>query len=122
MAYIVSPLEETDLHIDIEQFVEKLRAAWPGVQVQESSSTEDPFVIHWSLEEKKHRLLGSLYGNLHSILIEALAPDATRFALWYRTLVPNKYKLFLYDEGFNEHVELTTTSTETQVLAALNSL
>ncbi len=122
MAYIVSPLEEIDLRIDVNEFMDRLKTDWPGVQIQAAGSSDDPFVLHWRLTIQEHRQLGSLHPDLQSISIEDFPPGATRFALWYRNFVPSQHRLFLYDEGFNEHVELTGNSTETQILAALNSL
>ena len=70
-------------------------------------------------QNKGYRQLGNLYPDRLSISLEGSPVAAVVFALWYRAFVPAECNLFLYDQGFNDHVELTASSTETQLLAAL---
>ena len=40
-------------------------------------------------------------------------------AVWFRGIVPAQYKLFFYDSGFYDHLEVTQQTTELEIIKAM---
>jgi hypothetical protein len=116
MGYIVSPLEETDLHLDLADFLSNFQIEWPDATIRQ----EVGIALSWmyEYEERPFRLLCALDNTQQAIFLDgASVKEYAKIALWYRKLVPAKYKLFFYDSGFNNSIELTSTTTEQEILA-----
>jgi len=125
VAHIISPIQKSGLHVEPDYLSENMRRKWPHISVQRVVLENDPYVIRWSIELEGHRLLGGLQEDNQAISIENYLADAADFAfaadfvLWYRSIIPPNYRLYLYDDGLNKQVELNAATTKEQILNAL---
>src|SRR5579859_5562158 len=125
VAYLISPIQKSELRVEPDYLSENMRHKWPHISIQRVVSENDPYIIRWSIELESHRLLGGLQDDHQAISIENYLADAADFAfaadfvLWYRSIIPPDYRLYLYDDGLSKQVELNEATTKEQILNAL---
>jgi len=107
-----------DWTIDPRELVEKLKHRWHGIKVKES----EIYALRWSVEvEGYHPILGGLQSDCHTVTIDG-GPIASvaEFAVWYRSLVPEQYSLFLYKGStFDRPVKLLRTTSKEELTTIL---
>ena len=117
MSYFVSPREETDLNVDEAILTRNLDSRWPEIEVSRTSNPESNHVIEWSLRIDGRLLEGSLDKTRQVTHLDGDVRDCARFAVWFRSLIPDRYELAFYDEAYSADVELTEMTTEDEVAA-----
>jgi hypothetical protein len=115
--YIISPLEETsDLRVDIDHLFREVRARWPDADVRRGSDAGDlgdPEILSWVMVVTKYSMYCWLSRTQQALHLEGgSTEDCAKVALMFRELVPARYRLFYYDQGFNEVMEITKDTTE----------
>ncbi|MEP7288967.1 MAG: hypothetical protein ABI947_24705 [Chloroflexota bacterium] len=120
MAYFISPLEESDLELQVETFVQQLGAHWPDLEILKPVPG-DTYLVSWSLSIEGFRQLGGIQMGRQIVSIDDFPLGAAKFAVWYRTQIPSKHKLFIYHESSDQEFELLSTTTEEELLNMLNS-
>lgn len=100
-----------DWTVNQTEFVEALKHRWHGIEVKES----EIYALQWSVEvEGYHPMLGGLQSDYHTVTIDG-GPIASiaEFAVWYRSLVPEQHRLFLFRETtFDNPIELHKTPSK----------
>jgi len=120
LSYLISPSENIDWRVDKDDFIKKLYLKWLNVQVYPGPDPSGNFMFSWTqgtLDNGDH-LNGMMYSNQLSVCLEGNFKTATEFALWYRGLVPQQYKLLFMDQGFIRNIELDKNTTEQQIVEA----
>jgi hypothetical protein len=119
VAYIISPIEKSELRVDPDDLSANMRRKWPHISIERVVLENDPYIFRWSIELEGHRQLGGLQDSYQAISIEDYPEYAADFALWYRSIISLDYRLYLYDDDFSRHVELNEDTTKEQILNAL---
>ena len=71
--------------------------------------------LEWVVAIADHRSEGSLDKTGQVVHLVGDLEDCAHFATWYRTLVPARYGLAFYDEGYSADVELADGTNEPQL-------
>jgi len=121
MNFLISDFEENTVHIEVIDFLIKLQSQWTQVKMEYVSGQNNGFRVRWELEINGNSLLGGVHQNLQGVSIEGQFEAIANFAVWFRHLIPFNQKLFLYDEGFNNHAELFENTTTSELLIYLQS-
>jgi hypothetical protein len=115
MSYFVSPRQQTDLRVDAAELAKGIQARWQGVDVRFPANPASNHALEWVLAVADRRLEGSLDKAGQVVHLVGDVEDCARFATWYRTLVPARYGLAFYDEGYSADVELADGTNELQL-------
>jgi hypothetical protein len=119
MAYFISPPNDSDLQIQVEDLLQKLRARWPNMRIDKY--VDPGYLVSWEVKIGDYWEPGGLQSDRQAITIQDHPECAAIFAVWYRSHIPSIYKLFMYhDSSVNEH-ELLPTMTEEELLDELAS-
>ena len=106
VTYIISPVGNSELRIDPDDFSKKMLNKWPGINIQRVILDNDPYILRWSIELIGHRQLGGLQENRQAVSVEDFPSGVADFALWYRSVIHLDYKLSLYDDDLSNQMEL----------------
>jgi hypothetical protein len=109
-SYFISSKEETDLHLDSQQFVDSVMRTWPGGTYHFIKDERSPYSVRWTIQMGHGELTGALDREGQSIAVQADVRDAAEFARWFRGQVPRQYELAFYGES-GDMVDLTETTT-----------
>jgi hypothetical protein len=122
-AFIISTLGETDLRTDATYFEKQLRKQWPDAEIHVITDPQAHSVLQWKImTQSKDLILGDLYGEQSVAFKGGDRTDVVNFALWYRTIVPLRYKLYLYKEDLSHQpIELTADVTIEDILAGFDA-
>lgn len=115
MSYFISPRQQTDLKVDAAELVKAIQARWPSVEVHFPTSSASNHGLEWVVAIADRRLEGSLDKTGQVVHLVGDVEDCARFATWYRALVPPRYGLAFYDEGYSADVELADGTNEAQL-------
>jgi len=114
--YFISPAEFVDWHLAADDFVAALRRHWPEAKVHSAASDS-----HHSVELELPLEHSTAYASLNStgdtVVMETDPRDAVTVAIWFRRVVPERIPLLLYDEGFNDRVSVTPSTTQEELEA-----
>jgi hypothetical protein len=118
--YLITP-ETSDFMIDTDYFVAALQNRWPNAKIHFITDPQTPSILQWSLVmDDSSSMLGDFNKQGISFEVSGLS-NVADFARWYRTIVPAKYKLFLYKSSLNhEPIELTETITTEDIIRDFN--
>lgn len=102
----------SDLRIDPASYKALLMERWPGISVY---SPPQYVLLEWvfPVTEEGAGLIGGLEYDQQTVFLDAPRDE---FFLWHRSVVPGKYRLFLFHEGSWDTLELKvdTSLEETQ--------
>ena len=100
--------------IDSSKYAEDLKSRWENIVVTEMTGI---YCLGWRIPNPIDTgLKGQLDSDGGAITLSANPrEEAIEFALWHRTIVPEAYPLFLFDEGLNVVVELKVTTTRQEL-------
>ncbi len=115
MSYFISPRQETDLRVDPTELARAIQTRWQGAEVRSPTNPASNHALEWVVATGDHRLEGSLDETGQVVHLVGDVEDCARFATWYRTLVPARYGLAFYDEGYSADVELADGTNELQL-------
>jgi len=104
------PQEDNIYLIDPQAYIFHLRRRWAGVVIDNVQSV---YCLRWELPSGFE---GRLFADGKGITISANPrDDAIEFALWHRSIVPQEYPLFLFDDGLSAILELRADTTRAQI-------
>jgi hypothetical protein len=109
MNYFVSPPDKTDLKIESAQFINRLKADWQNIDIRATDNQD--YSLEWIIPIKNRRLEGSLERTEPCVVLDGDVRDCANFALWFRSLVERKYRLFFYDQAYSADIELREKTT-----------
>jgi hypothetical protein len=117
MEYLITPPEHTDWKIKEPDFIQCLEKRWSGIEIKQVTNPDDYYVLEWVIKvpEIEQRLDGALHRDGQGISLDGDLEDCARFAVWFRSLVPQTQLVF-YDQGYNAHVELQAETTESEIM------
>lgn len=120
VAYLIGPLEASDLLVDSETLAEMLETFWPGVEI-ERYPADAPYPLEWVVNIGDFPVMtGKLQRGQQTIVIETSLPHLARFAAWYRSFVPVEYALFIYDgAGAIAPLQLRPGATEQEIAGGI---
>lgn len=118
MDYLITPPEPTDWKIDESELIRHLEKQWSGIEIRRVMNPEDYYVLEWAIKVpgKGQRLDGALHRDRQGISLDGYLADCAKFAVWFRSLVPQMQELVFYDQGYNGHVELQAQTRESEVM------
>lgn len=120
MSYFVSPPDEVSWQFDLDAFRARL-AEWEGIDIREPESPGDIHSLEWSLPIRVGEVYGSLDHAGQLIHLDGFLGDCALFALWLRTLVPEKVELLFYDEAYSADVALVSITRESDLVRAFGT-
>ncbi|NET60293.1 MAG: hypothetical protein F6K47_30365 [Symploca sp. SIO2E6] len=123
MEYLVTPPESTNWKISESYFIQHLEKQWSGIEIHKTTNPDDYYVLEWvvKVSSRGHRLDGALHRDGQGISLDGYLEDCARFVIWFRSLVPPTQNLVFYDQGYNCHVELEATTTESEIMQPLEA-
>ncbi|MDH5606809.1 MAG: hypothetical protein OEY93_07970 [Anaerolineae bacterium] len=126
--FIITPYEPTDdpskwealrtasdLKINPAEYKRQLLRKWPDA---EFFNVTKELPLQWCLDVKLKDssvipgAIGSLSSDLQTISIDTPNTD---FFFWHRKVIPNKYKLFLFNTSAWDSLELTSSTTVEEI-------
>jgi len=116
MAYIIITEENTDLRIEIETLKQQLITKWGSVKFETRIIPNSPSVLVWDVDISGETSWGALHDDQQTIAIDASEEAVAKFAVWYRTIISTKYRLFLYHDQAEFEVEISANTTEKDIL------
>jgi|SRR6476660_2221114 hypothetical protein len=121
MFYVISPPEETDWHIGRDEVVAMLKQEWPGAEVKlTDASAPSARDVVWRLQFSDGELEGSQDRAGQAHYLDGPPTVIARFASWWRSRVPARQQLILFDESYSTVVKLTPRITEEDILADMS--
>ena len=106
-SYFVSPPDETDWHIDPDDFAARLRARCPDAQVRKVTNPMRTDTRDFVIDVGGERVDGHLDQRGQAVVIEGSPWAAAEVAAWFRRQVPTAQPLVFYDESYTNSVDLT---------------
>lgn len=118
MEYLITPPEPTDWKINDSDFIQRLEKQWSEVDIKLCTNPKDYYSLEWVIKVAGigERLDGALHRDGQGISLDGYLEDCARFAIWFRSLVPQTQKLVFYDQGYNSHIELQAETTESEIM------
>jgi hypothetical protein len=109
----------SDLRIDAAAYADALSTRWLGLGIAQNAMSH--CVLYWELPPESlesSSLAGQLF-NDHQIVSFGTGPKRSfiDFILWHRTQVPDDVPLYLFHSTGWERLELTSQTTEQDILA-----
>jgi hypothetical protein len=84
----------TDLSIDSDWLAQQLKRRWLNLKLHVRRPRVQSYLLDWQIGTGKHKLIGALHRDGFGIVLTGLDQRLiTRFAAWYRTLIPQRYPL-----------------------------
>jgi hypothetical protein len=104
--------------LDTDYFVEQLRKQWPAVEIRFVPEPKGA-ILEFNVDED-FGPAGRFMGKGISYRTGNRVHDAN-FALWYRTIVPDEWKLELHDSGFYfAIISITKETTLEEIIAGFD--
>lgn len=118
--YFISPYDpsindatyKSDLHIEPDEYKERLLSDWPGTTFLPPAIPE--ILLTWTLPSKEEGFAG-MYGELNNDHQTVAFGFDVDFILWHRRLISAAYRLFLYNESSWKGVELKIEMTTNDI-------
>jgi hypothetical protein len=120
MSYFVSPPDDRMIAFDVADFREKL-GEWEGINIREPDSPGDIHALEWDLPIRVGDVYGALDSNGQIVHLDGFLGDCALFALWLRTIVPEKVELLFYDEAYSADVALLAITRESDLIRAFGT-
>lgn len=96
----------TDLYLDPSIYGEKMRLEWSDVVFYDPHAGTS---LAWGLlGQNKVRIHGALQDNNQVVWLDF---PIIRFFLWHRSVIPDKYDLFIFRDSSWDSLKLTKEST-----------
>lgn len=118
----IGPRGKVEFHIDPKQFVQRLQERWPNATVQLDEYPNNPSWLKGIIPLGEERVKYT-FPHSHGVLLldDGDCTGYAEVALWFRSLVPAEYRLFLSDENGYFDVEIQENSAEDELLAAMSA-
>ena len=118
MAYFIGGIDQPVFTVDPIGFTNQLVIQWPNTQIRSVSDPRSDTLMEWEISIG-NLLLGFLFIDRQRIMLEGSIEDAAIFVVWYRSIVPYEYRLFLGDDSFSDErtIELINKTTANDILS-----
>lgn len=118
MEYLITPPEATDWKINESEFIDHLSKQWSDIDIKVVRNPDDYYSLEWVIKVPLigHRLDCALHRDGQGISLDGYLEDCVRFAICFRSLVPQTQQLVFYEQGYNSHIELTEEATESEIM------
>ena len=118
MSYFISPPDNSDFQVSLDDFVASLQSKWPQLEIESVNNPKSNHLLEWKVTLDDRLLVGTLDKTQQVVHLDGDIRDCAHFAQWYQTqTVARKYTLAFYDEGYSAHVALSTGTTEQELIA-----
>jgi hypothetical protein len=88
----------TDLKITANWLTYQLKRCWLNVRLHIRRPQVQSYLLDWQIGTGNHTIIGALHQDGFGIVLTGLDQRLiTRFAAWYRTLIPQHYPLYRYN-------------------------
>src|SRR5215472_14509343 len=121
MSYFISPPDDTNWKMRPDDFKNHLLAMWPNVLIRDLPTSE-AFSFMWNICMRAGEVEGQFFQDGEGVVLDGDLGDCAAFAVWFRSLVPPKQKLWFYDEPFIAHVDLTSETSAASIVATMREL
>ena len=105
--------------INQAEIVEELKKRWDSIEIKENVS--DAYILRWAVEFDGRTILGGIQTDYQTLTIDGGAvANIADFLIWYRTLVPEQYPLFLYKGSkFDNPIKLSASTSKDELVGTL---
>jgi hypothetical protein len=121
MLLLVLTEENSDLVIEPAMLEVALKKRWKQIKVNYFPHTIVG-ILWWEISEADDLVYGFLHSDKQIISVEGSNKDIAPFLLWYRSLVPLQYPLYVCHGESEEEIELQATDTEEGLVKKLYTL
>jgi hypothetical protein len=114
----ITTLDNSDLFIDANYFVEQMRIKWPHTEFHFITDPNIHSKLQWQIAITADSfVLGDLRADGISYRGGNYSEDA-QLATWLRSIVPIEYPLFIWRNSLDhEPIEVTSEMTEADIIA-----
>ena len=119
-AYIINSMGQSPRWvINQAEIVEELKKRWDSIEIKENVS--DAYILRWAVEFDGRTILGGIQTDYQTLTIDGGAvANIADFLIWYRTLVPEQYPLFLYKGSkFDNPIKLSASTSKDELVGTL---
>lgn len=111
-------VQEDDWSLNREDLVRALRADWPSIAVEATSSQGDPARdVTWSYGVGEARVEGAAHESGQCVYLEGQKRAVARFVLWFRQTIPTDRTVVLCDDTYSFDAAVESGSTLDDVLS-----
>jgi hypothetical protein len=111
--YLISTPEKGIEPISSSSLVSKIKSSWPDANI--SAETAEEIALSWSVKVENFRVDGCLFKSGH-LSMDGEVEDCIRFAIWYRQQIPQEIELVMYDDSYNDDIQLSSETTEQEMI------
>lgn len=112
MGYFISPPEESDWQINVNNLSKAIISKWSTAAVEKVNNPNSLYILTWSIKINIYRIDGTLTKSKNVVYLDGDIRGCAVFALWFRRQVGNEQKLIFYDEGYSCDILLSSETTE----------
>ena len=119
MRYIITPVGAANWRFPAARFAAKLRAQWPKAAIRIVDDAASPHALEWTLPMRATRkVAGALDRAGQVVEVVGDIRDCATFAHWFRTQLPDTYRVRLSDADATTSIEVRPETTEAELVAA----
>lgn len=122
MAYFISLHDDVDLKIEPKFLENNLKARWALVEFDNFNFVNNPYILSWAIDFNGSRLLGGLHKDRQGVSLDNDPESVAIFAIWYRSLIPAQYQLFIFHDSSDREIEINSNISADELLDLLNEL
>jgi hypothetical protein len=114
-AFFIAPYEpltwastSSDLEIDPDWYKRQLLKNWPNIEFFQP--TTKYYVLSWRFPSTAEGS-GSLAGLQENLQVISMSAPFEEYIVWHRSIIPDDYTLYLFNESSSNSLELTSKLT-----------
>jgi hypothetical protein len=126
-SFFVSPFKppgewygKAEFKIESAEFVAGLRSRWSNIEI-EIEPGPGRFLLRWEVlkEDGRHGIRGSLFADYPIVVLDGSTEDIAEFVLWYRSVVPDKHRLFFFHESLYTCMEIKSGTHLKEIITGI---
>lgn len=123
MEYLITPPEKTNWQINKSKFFDNFLKQWLNIKIKRITNPDNYYSLEGFIEvlDSGKILEVALHRDRQGVSLDGYLEDCAKFAVWFRSQVPQAQKLVFYDQGYNAHIELQETTTESEIMKSFTS-
>lgn|SRR5690554_4269397 len=114
-AFFIAPYEpltwastSSDLKIDPDWYKHQLLQSWPNIEFFQSATQY--YVLSWRFPPTV-KGAGVLAGLQENLQVVSMSAPFEAYILWHRSVISEKYALYLFNDSSTDSLELTSRLT-----------
>lgn len=111
--YLISTPEKENKPISASILASKIKSFWPEANI--SAEAAEEIDLSWSVKIENLRVDGCLFKSGH-LSMDGDVKDCIKFAIWYRQQIPQEVELVMYDDSYNDDIQLLSKTTEQEMI------